>query len=122
MHFDAIDTMHEEPIDITENDYKWKPSIHMPSEYARIFLRVNDVRVERLQEITPEECEREGALVIYNPLIREDMATYRTLSNNAMGKLWDSTVKATERDRYGWDANPWVWVFEFERCEIRQGG
>lgn len=44
-----------EPIRIT-----WQPSIHMPKEAARIFLRVTDVRVERLQDITPAECVREG--------------------------------------------------------------
>lgn len=31
--------------------------------------------------------------------------------------LWESTIKKSDLDRYGWDANPWVWVIEFERCE-----
>lgn len=99
----------------------WHPSIHMPKEAARIFLRVKDVRVERLQEIKPKEVEHEGALVINNPLIREDKDTYKAVANKKMARLWDSTIKPADRDRYGWDANPWVWVIEFERCEKPEG-
>mgnify|MGYP002242394581 CR=1 FL=1 len=43
----------------------WHPSIHMPKEAARIWLKVTDVRVERLQEITSEQICREGVEVEY---------------------------------------------------------
>lgn len=69
-----------------EINMKWHPSIHMPKEAARIFLRVTNVRVERLQDITVEDALAEGM------------------------------------DKYiRWDANPWVWVIEFERCDKPEG-
>lgn len=80
----------------------WRPSIHMPREAARIFLRVTDVRVERLQDITDEQAEKEGC---------------NDYTSTALGffDVWDSTIKPKDRDLYGWDANPWVWGIEFER-------
>lgn len=90
---------------------KWKPSIHMPKEAARIWLKVTDVRVERLQEITAEQIGREGVEVEYPHVLNGEEKRY------AFSTLWNSTVKKSDLDRYGWDANPWVWVIEFERCE-----
>lgn len=79
----------------------WRPSIHMPKEAARLFLRVKAVRVERVQEITYDGAVREGA----NPAC--PVLNFR--------KIWDSTIKPTDRALYGWAADPWVWVIEFER-------
>ena len=90
---------------------KWKPSIHMPKEAARIWLKVTDVRVERLQEITSEQISREGVEVEYPHVLNGEEKRY------AFSTLWNSTIKKSDIDRYGWDANPWVWVIEFERCE-----
>lgn len=82
---------------------KWHPSIHMPRKAARIFLRVTDVRVERLQHLTRDEAISEGCNAAI-PILE-------------FKGLWDSTIKPADLDRYGWAANPWVWVIEFERCE-----
>lgn len=88
----------------------WHPSIHMPKEAARIWLRVTDVRVERLQEITPQEAWKEGARCsCLHPVL--DCAGNKT----AFIEIWNSTVKKSDLDKYGWDASPWVWVIEFER-------
>lgn len=97
----------------------WRPSIHMPREAARIFLRVTDVRVERLQDITEEQAQAEGVKGWM-------VATDRDWDKNpnhliAFRHLWDSTIKKADRARYGWDASPWVWVIEFERCEKPEG-
>ena len=95
-----------------EHDHApWKPSIHMPKEAARIWLKVTDVRVERLQEITSEQICREGVEVEYPHVLNGEEKRY------AFSTLWNSTIKKSDLDRYGWDANPWVWIIEFDRCE-----
>ena len=94
---------------------KWKPSIHMPKEAARIWLKVTGVRMERLQEITEVGIQKEGVEV--DP--KECAGKFDFISELFLlfQRLWNSTIKKSNLDRYGWDANPWVWVIEFERCE-----
>lgn len=89
---------------------KWRPSIHMPKEAARIWLKVTDVRVERLQKITLDQIEKEGIKTEHPNVLNGEEQQY------AFSQLWDSTVDKLNIDRYGWTANPWVWVIEFERC------
>lgn len=114
---------------------KWHPSIYMPKEAARIFLQVKDVQVERL--LTPFFSD--GATVL--ALRQEGMALPRECvecignygtpacidaSDDSecgildeirgdFSDLWDSTIKPANLPLYGWEANPWVWVIEFER-------
>lgn len=97
-----------------DNNYlvpRWPPSIHMPKEAARIWLKVKDVRVERLQDITEKQVQKEGIDVCDG--------VHRGYSDGIemFEELWNSTIKKSDLDRYGWDANPWVWLIEFERCE-----
>lgn len=87
----------------------------MPKEAARIWLKVTDVRVERLQDITSEQISREGVEVEYPHVLNGEEKRY------AFSTLWTSTIKKSDLDRYGWDASPWVWVIEFERCEKPEG-
>ena len=98
-------------------NYSWvkRPSIHMPKEAARIWLKVTDVRVERLQEITPDVIKNEG--IILDPKECVGKFDYTSELYFLFQRLWNSTIKKPDFDRYGWDANPWVWVIEFERCE-----
>lgn len=93
----------------TTESWTWRPSIFMPKEAARIFLRVTDVRVERLQEISGADITREGI---------GNGEFFDTLPDRAaFRKLWDSLRKPANLKQYGWDANPWVWVISFERCD-----
>lgn len=108
----------------------YHPSIHMPKEAARIWLKVTSVRVERLQEMKPVDVIKEGAY----PDCWDCLNTYGESGSQCCygteeqcsqcdevmmewEKLWTSTIKKSDLDCYGWDANPWVWIIEFERCE-----
>lgn len=101
--------------------FVWRPSIHMPKEAARIFLRVKDVRVERLQDITDESAKAEGVRGFWLGMgesgyaVSADSKTFYDGPVGAFANLWNSTIKPTDLDTYGWDANPWVWVIDFEK-------
>lgn len=94
----------------------WKPSIHMPKKAARIWLKVTNVSVERLQNITEDGAKAEGANWKNGKNVGWEEKMWRTAIER-FAKIWDSTIKKSDLDRYGWNANPWVWVIEFERCE-----
>lgn len=103
-----------------DNEYPsadiWHPSIHMPKEAARIWLRVTDVRVERLQDITIDDIRREGLSSV--AVHAGDME----IALEEWKMLWNSTIKKPDIDRYGWDADPYVFVIDFiktEKPEIR---
>lgn len=112
----------------------YRPPIYMPKEAARIWLKVMNVRVERLQEMKPVDVIKEGAY----PDCWDCLNTYGESGSQCCygteeqcsqcdevmmewEKLWNSTIKKSDLDRYSWDANPWVWVIEFERCEKPKG-
>lgn len=102
---------------------EWKPSLFMPKEAARIWLKVTDVRVERLQEITEDGAKAEGineewAMSWWSPTYYDpDSGGYPKYRDTFAFEVWNKTIKKSDIGRYGWYANPWVWVVEFERCE-----
>lgn len=111
---------HKETIGDYVAEPKWKPSIHMPKEAARIFLRVTNVRVERLRDITNESAIKEGFEGV--PCTCQGYPCTDCMGTGWIEPpkvdymyFWDTTIKKSDLDRYGWDANPWVWVIEFER-------
>ena len=85
---------------------KWRPSIHMPREAARIFLRVTALRAERLRDIFEDPPGPE------NQVVREGLKYGCDFI-----ATWENTIKPKERSAYGWEANPWVWVIEFEQIK-----
>lgn len=94
----------------------WHPSIHMPKEAARLFLRVTNVRVERLRDITDDGAKAEGANWKHGHHVGVEEKMRRGAVER-FAEIWDSTIKPADRDRYGWEANQWVFVIEYERCE-----
>lgn len=104
----------------------WRPSTHMPKEAARLFLRVTDVRVEHLQDITEEQARAEGAEPFCLSTDGEDVPdSERTWHEVGPAlwdfiRIWDSTIKPADIEKYGWDANPFVWVIEFERYKLEE--
>lgn len=124
---------------------KWHPSIHMPKKVARLFLLVKGVRVERLRDITEDGAKQEGIqytdfgtyLPNWKMSIDGGKTFHRSVkwlhyhgyhvgqanspdqcyptARGAYHALWNSTIKPADHVLYGWSANPWVWVIEFER-------
>ena len=103
-------TNREERSLLNYDDVKWHPSIHMPKEAARIWLKATDVRVERLQEITETQAQAEGC--------NSGLLTGPCTARGQFENLWNSTIKKPDADKYGWSANPWVWVIEFGRSDV----
>ena len=87
-------------------NWRWRPSIHMPKEAARLFLRVTDVHVERLNEIFDDPPGPNNQIVLEGCRYGCDFIA-----------MWQNSLKPADRELFGVDANPWVWVIEFERCE-----
>jgi len=88
------------------DDVKWKPSIFMPKEFARIYLRVTGVRAERIHEITVSDIRAEGLTSM------GVFAGDHEIAIKEWELLWN---KLNAARGYGWDKNPWVWVYTFER-------
>lgn len=103
-------------------NYSWakRPSIHMPKEAARIWLKVTDVRVERLQKCGEGWCldiEKEGVTTLQSPILYISDDEFHDALRTEFQKLWNSTIKKSDLDRYGWDANPYVFVIEFVKID-----
>lgn len=103
----------------------WKPSIHMPKEAARIFLKVTNVRVERLQDISEEDAIAEGVSIVYDygsfitykNYLFKDKNTYNKQDTRCLKKSFQSLWQSINAKKHPWESNPWVWVYEFDRIE-----
>lgn len=119
-YYYKADSIAAEDYDSTE--WKWRPSIFMPREAARIWLRVTDVRCERVQEITKDDAWSEG-VGSSDPFDYQEPDWYAENTPNTdytistFAGLWESL---NAKRGYSWDSNPWVWVISFERCEKPQ--
>lgn len=102
----------DDPTCDAAKEARWYPSVHMPKQAARIFLRAKDVRVDGLQAIDEETAIAEGFA---------DFPAGTDSRLTRFAELWDKTIKREDLREFGWHADPWVWVIEFERCEKPEG-
>lgn len=95
------------------NEDKFKPAITMPKDAARIFLKITDVRIDRLKNISQLDVYREG---IYRH------ASLRSLicksPKSIFKEVWDAKY-AKKYPKIKWKNNPYVWVYRFEIIHIR---
>lgn len=99
----------------------WKPSIHMPRKAARIWLKVTDIKAERLHNMQILDFIHEGInsceICPGKGVCLESPGTVTCALQADFVEVWDSTIKKQDSSIYGWNANPWVWVVSFELCE-----
>lgn len=99
------------------NSEEWKPSATMPKEVARIWLKVINIRLERLQNITVEDCKKEGIWDDSKTYCEEYTENLRKVAYpKVFSRIWDSELSKSKKEKYCWQNNPWVWVIDFERC------
>ena len=107
---------------------EWRPSMFMPKAAARLFLTVEDVRLERLRDITDDEAEREGFTEAALKDNEIDLQILGPFSGGGIFKprfvfalYWDSLRKSADLAEYGWNVNPWVGRIAFRQCEKPEG-
>jgi hypothetical protein len=104
---------------------KWKPSIHMPKSAARIWLEVTRVRCERLQSISSNDCISEGILPLKNSATFDshtqkyfDYSKPKQHFPEGLDPFWSfNSLWCSINGAESWDANPWVFIYEFKRIE-----
>jgi hypothetical protein len=114
-------------------NWNWRPSIFMPRKAARIFLEVKSVRMERIQDIRPDDVKAEGWPEFYTSRGVEikyvgpycESSCYSTRENKVcspdfcysqacFSAFWN---KLNAKRGFGWEDNPWVWIIQFERIK-----
>lgn len=103
-----FNSLAEQQHQLTRKERGWKPSIHMPKKFCRLWLEIVSIRVERVQEISEADAKAEGCLIpgILWPDITNRAYRYAAVFH----LLWDSIHGAG-----AWERNDWVWVIEFKR-------
>lgn len=110
------DWPNDKPVNMVYDNGKWKPSIHMPRWASRINLEITGIRVERVQDITEEDCYKEGLDLSIGMMLVEPHWMIKDILRRKFKDLWDSI---NAKRGYGWDVNLWVWVIEFGSVGVK---
>lgn len=112
------------------NLIKWSSPWFMPKAAARVFLMVEDVRPERVQEISEADALAEGIRACddgcfegngWSPTYSDPDSGGEPVFRNGFGVLWDGINGKREGGRYAWAKNPWVWAYRFRRADKPEG-
>lgn len=121
---DGNSYLHKASHSLVEKFIKWKPSIHMPKDAARIFLEIRNIRIERLHDISESDAIEEGIRVEYDVMYPSDALYYFYPCNDLRDDSFISSAKTSFTSLWAsingwesWNSNPWVWVIEFIRVE-----
>jgi hypothetical protein len=98
--------------------YKWRPSIHMPREASRITLEIDEIRAERVNDITEDDAMAEG--IAFDEIEKRYKPFSLLSTQNArtgFKVIWDFIYSA---QGLGSETNPWVWVVKFHRVEVQE--
>jgi hypothetical protein len=100
---------------------EWKPSIYMPKWATRIWLKITNIRVERVQDITLEDVVAEGVRLEGEDYMRAAFGVTKKgilecLVKPVFRNLWNSL---NAKRGYSWESNPWVWVIEFKIKDLQ---
>ncbi len=93
----------------TRGFHRVRSSIHMPRWACRLFLRVTDVRAQRVQEITEDDAMAEGSSI--RATMPEFASVKASTAREWFAFAWDSL-----HGPGAWARNDWVWAYTFERA------
>lgn len=103
------------------NSIKWKNKLFMPESAARYFIKITGVRAERLQDITNEDCIKEGIIPIST---KNEPLVYQWREQIGPRSAWCLNPKSAYlalidsiNGKGTWDTNPWVWVYDYVLTE-----
>lgn len=103
------------------NDIKWKNKLFMPASVARHFIKITEVRAERLQDISDEDCIKEGIEEELNIHDGKQWFTYcnGTHSFDTPREAYKALINSID-GKDTWDNNPWVWVYDYELIDRKE--
>ena len=93
--------------------FRWRSPMFMLRKYSRLTLEITNVRCERVQEISYDDCLAEGCP--YSRKHENDMTNADKI--NRIGWYQGQWNELNAKRGYGWDTNPWVFVIEFKKIE-----